>query len=126
MSIQTSSATISLGADGILRAAIRPNVTHTVNAARENLAAYRALSPRVRRPLLVDMRDLSAVVDREARLEYAGNELTQAITAVALIVGSGPSRVIGHFFTAVTRPAIPLRLFSEEPEALAWLSGHLT
>jgi hypothetical protein len=43
--------------------------------AHENVAAFNLLSPERQRPLLVDLRELKAAVDRDARLYYAGPEI---------------------------------------------------
>jgi hypothetical protein len=43
------------------------------------------------------------------------------VSAVALIVDTPLSRVLGNFFLAVNKPLYPTRLFDNEASALAWL-----
>ena len=57
-------------------------------------------------------------IERSARVLYAASTTS---VAVALLVGSPLTRVIGMFFMGLNRPATPTRLFTSEPEALAWL-----
>ena len=82
------------------------------------MGAHRA--PRL--PMLVDVRTVSAI-DREARAHLAGPEGARINSAVALLVGSPLSQAIGNFFLGLNKPLIPCRLFTTEPEALAWLRG---
>ena len=71
-------------------------------------------------PILVDMRRMSKI-DRQAR-EY----FTKApgVTAVALLVGSAVSKMIANFVIGMQRMPIPIRMFTDESEALAWLDAH--
>ena len=49
----------------------------------------------------------------------------RARVAIALLVGSPLSRVIGNFFVGLNRSTFPLRLFTSEEEAIAWLRTFL-
>jgi hypothetical protein len=122
--ISTTSADVSLGADGILRTQVLRSGRQTLDSARENLAAWNTLSPDHRRPMVVDLRDMNTAIDRDARLFYASSELAPRVTAVALLVGSAASRLVGNFFVAVSRPAMPLKVFTNEAQALAWLADY--
>ena len=60
--------------------------------------------------------------DREpARLEFARRD--DLVSALALIVGSPLSRIIGNFFLSVNKPLYPARLFDNEASGLAWLQA---
>ncbi|NYI41467.1 hypothetical protein BKA03_001586 [Demequina lutea] len=73
-------------------------------------------------PLLVDVHDARSQ-DRAARLELAqrGNK----VSAVAVIVGTPLSRMVGNFFVNVSQPVTPTRLFDDEASAVAWLQGFI-
>lgn len=71
--------------------------------------------------LLVDIRDVEQI-DAKAR-RYHATESGQYFTAVALLVDSPLSRVIGNFFLGLNRPAYPLQLFSDESAAIEWLGA---
>jgi hypothetical protein len=122
--IRTQTATNWLGADGIMRAVMHPAAEDTLQTAQENIAACAKICQGKKRPMLVDFRQIKAQT-REARAYYAGEESAKIFSAVSLLVASPVSRVIGNFFTGLNRPIYPLRLFTSEDEALAWLKGFL-
>lgn len=41
--------------------------------------------------------------------------------AVALVAGSASTRMLANFFLGLKRGAIPVRMFTSETDALAWL-----
>jgi len=41
--------------------------------------------------------------------------------AVALVAGSASTRMLANFFLGLKRSATPVKMFSDEPEAIAWL-----
>jgi hypothetical protein len=63
-------------------------------------------------------------IAREAR-DYDAREAARVAPAVALIVGSPLSRMIGNFFLGLNRTAVPIRLFTSEPAARSWLRRYL-
>ena len=69
------------------------------------------------------MRTVSGQLDRAAREYYAGPEYAAVVDATALLVGSPVGRMIGTFVLRLARPVAPIRVFTSEPEALAWLEG---
>jgi hypothetical protein len=83
------------------------------------LEAMAQLTGGQRRPLLVDMHDTGSQ-DRDTRAEWTSR--TDLSSAVALIVGTPLSRMIGHLFLRANKPPFPVKLFRNEASALAWLS----
>ena len=114
-----------LRSDGILQSETLPGASQSLTDARENATAYVQLARGRRRPLLMDMRTVSGPLDREAREYYAGPQYAALVSATALLVGSPVGRVIGSFVLRLTRPVSPIRIFTSESEALAWLKGFL-
>jgi hypothetical protein len=114
-----------LRSDGILQSETLPGVSQSLTDAHENTAAYARLTGGRRRPLLLDMRTVSGQLDRAAREYYAGPEYAAVVNATALLVGSPVGRMIGTFILRLARPVAPIRVFTTEPEALAWLGGFL-
>ena len=93
----------------------------SLDDARENLAATRAVSGPVRRPLLVDI-TVCAPLEPEIRHFYTGKLLDESFVAQALLVeASAFGCTMGNIYLRVARPGIPTRLFHDEPGALAWL-----
>jgi hypothetical protein len=71
-----------------------------------------------RSPLLVDTHD-AGPQDRPARMEFVRRG--DLVSAVALVVATPLSRMMGNFFLTVSKPMAPTRLFDDEASALAWL-----
>jgi len=122
--VEVRSDIIWLDGDGIVHSEVKPHIELTVEDAREVLEQIRLLSGGKRRPVLVDLTHCKAV-SREARAHYAGEQGSQAVLAAALLTGSPMARVIGNFFLEINKPIFPVRLFTSEAQALAWLKSFL-
>jgi hypothetical protein len=75
-------------------------------------------------PILIDTRRMKSL-DWEARKYYASDERPRVGNAVALLVGSSVSMVIGNFWLTINKPPYPSLLFSSEKKALEWLRGYM-
>lgn len=103
---------------GLLVARFLDGVEVSEEDARDNL---RTTAGR-RLPVLVDLRVLKSQ-SAGARAVLAGPEAARVSHAVALLIGSPLSRVIGNFYLRFNRPETPTQLFSSEAAARAWLEG---
>ena len=106
--------------DGIVQQVWAHEVALVLEDAVESGRALAAVSGGRRRPLLVDVHSARSQ-DRNARLEFARRG--DAVSAVAVLVGTPLSRMIGNFFVSVSQPVTPTRLFEDEDAAVAWLLG---
>lgn len=122
--VTTRNGQVWLGDDGVMRGVILPGAHVTLADALEVVSAGARVRGGVKRPLLVDLRRIQTV-DLEARVYFASAEGGAGSVAVALLIGSPISRMIGNFFLGVNRPLLPVRLFTDETEALEWLKGFL-
>lgn len=122
-SIETRTAIVRRADDRLLRFDMRAGATVELADARELAAATRALMGATPSLVLVDLRQLRAVT-REARIHLANPDAGTAAAAVALLVKSPVSRMIGNFFLGVSRASYPTRVFDSEQDALDWLAGH--
>jgi hypothetical protein len=104
--------------DGIVTIVFAPRVATGLTDARAAVDAMIQLTGGRRSPLLVDMHGFGPP-DRSARLELARRG--DVVSAVALIVDTPLSRMLGTFFLSVSKPPYPTRLFEDEASALAWL-----
>lgn len=120
--IETRTANLWLGRDGILRVINKPNVEVTVEDAFENVETANKLMGERRRPTLVDIKTV-LTVEREARKYYAEENLS---LAQALIISSPLSKVIGNFFLGLNKASCPMKLFTSEEDAINWLQGYVT
>jgi hypothetical protein len=91
--------------------------------AKENVAAIYELAGRARTLVLVDTRGVRWQ-SREARDYFTSANAAEATTAVALVVGSPVSRVLGSFFLRFEKHRFPTALFDDETKAIDWLLEH--
>lgn len=91
--------------------------------AKENIVAIYELAGRERTLVLVDTRGVRWQ-SREARDYFVSENAAQATKAVALVVGSPISRVLGSFFMRFEKHRFPTALFDDEAKAIHWLLRH--
>lgn len=104
--------------DGIVQLVWTPRIHVLLEDAVGAFAALAQLTGGRASPLLVDMRE-TGQLDRAARLEFARRYDT--VSAVALVVGTPLSRMIGNLFMSMNKPLTPTRLFDKEASAVGWL-----
>ncbi len=117
-------AKLWVGEDGICRIIHAPGAEVRLQDAQETMVAYLKLNDGERLPLFIDTKTMKSI-SREARHFYAGEEAAKCASAVALIVGTPVSKVLGNFYLGLSNPHLPSRLFTSEDEALEWLKGYL-
>lgn len=122
--IETATATLWMGEDGILRAVYRDGAHETLADAEANVAAAEKLVGDRTIPVMVDMSKMRRI-DRDARLYYGSEAPRRYSSAQALIAGSPVSRMIGNFVLGVQRYEMPIKLFGSEEKALEWLREYL-
>ena len=120
--VSTRAAKIRLRGDDIIHVVGLPGIELSQADARAIIAALVRISQGKKHPVLVDIRQ-AKTVDREARQDLAASTDP---TAVALLIASPVSKVIGNFFVGLNKAAVPVRLFTSEAEAIGWLTGFLT
>lgn len=116
-------ARLWLGEDGVVRIIHVPDAEVTLEDAQDTMTAYLKLNEGKRRPLFVDTKTMR-ILAREARHYYAGEEAARVASAVAIIVGTPVSKVLGNFYLGLSNPHLPTRLFTDEDEAVEWLKGY--
>lgn len=104
--------------DGIVQLVWAPRTAMVLEDAIAATETMAQLTGGRRSPLLVDSHDIGPQ-DRPARAEFARRG--DLVSAVALIVGTPLSRMMGNFFLSVSKPMAPTRLFDNEASAVAWL-----
>lgn len=114
--------TCSLWVDRYVRGRFHDGAEVTLADARENIAATARLVEGRPRPVIVDLRPVRSQ-SAEARMVFAGPEGTAVSTAVALVMGSPLTRVLGNFYLGFNRPEVPTRLFQSVEDAERWLAS---
>jgi len=104
-------------AAGVVRVEWEPDARGDVTAARAVTAAVRDLGVGSM-PMLVDIRGV-ATLDREGRAHF--REDYGGMSKVALLASSAVNRMLANFFIGMQRLPVPIRMFTDEAAALAWL-----
>jgi hypothetical protein len=104
--------------DGIVQLVWTPNVLISRGDAIEAIDALAQLTGGRPSPLLVDAH-AARTQDRRARAEFVSR--IDLVSAIALLVTTPLSRMMGNFFIGVSRPMVQTRLFEREAPAVAWL-----
>lgn len=121
----TETGSLFLDPQGIVHVTSFPGVEETLTQAQASVAAIRKVSENTARPLLLDMRPIRSQ-RREVREYYNSAEAASAYKAVAILVSSPVSKMIGNIFIGIGKLPVPTKLFSAEPEALDWLKTFLS
>lgn len=69
---------------------------------------------------LSDLRNVKKL-SREIRSYFSSDEVTDMLSASALLIKPGLSMVIGSFLLRFNRLGYPVKLFSNEAKAIKWL-----
>lgn len=118
--IQTRSAHVWLGEDGIIRIRAHSRQREELDDAIANVNAVTKMAQGVRRRLLVDLSD-AGPQSPACRDHYMAAESKKNVTAMAIVTSSLLGRVVGNMILGANRSSVPVRLFPNEPAALAWL-----
>jgi hypothetical protein len=104
-------------ANAVARTDWLPGAVCGIEEARAVDAEIRALG-RGKVLSLVDLRQVASI-DRPAREFFMdGNPNYRA---VALVAASASTRMLANFFMGLKRGAIPVKMFTSEADAVAWL-----
>jgi hypothetical protein len=109
-----------LDEDGTVRGKVLPGANYRIEEAIRSIEIIENLGGGRPRGLLMDITEMRSM-SREARAYFGEPSRARAVYAVALIVNSLLSRSIGNFILGFNRPVVPVRLFTDEAEAIAWL-----
>jgi hypothetical protein len=121
--VDTMAADVCLCDDGVVEVRIREGAVVEVREMEQILAAQLSLvdGPAV---VLVDARPVRSMT-REAQQITANTADDRDTRAVAILIGSAVSALLGNFFLELSRPVYPTKLFRNPTKARAWLLSHL-
>ena len=119
-SITTTMFNTWLDEHGICRTVVQPNAVIELQHAKENTAAVIQVSNGSCPPILVDIRLIKSI-NKEARDHFTMRGRKPMACAIAILVNSALSKVVGNFYLGINVPVAPTRLFTSEKKALNWL-----
>lgn len=113
-----------MGEDGIARTMVKEGADISLEDAKENTLAMEQLYEGETFPLMVDTRKVK-YISKEARDHFSIKNRKSVVCAFALVIGSPLSRIIGNFFMGLNKPSVPMKLFTNEKDAIRWLKQFL-
>ena len=122
--VETRTAWLWLRDDGILAQEVRPGVRQMLADARETIAAVAAIAKGQPRACMLDIRG-GISVGPGVRELYFSPEGGRDLSALAILVTSVMARTTSNVVLALVRPIHPIRMFTEEERAVAWLQPFI-
>lgn len=121
--IETKTAKIWLGEDGIIHSINLPGSQTSLEDAKKAIHIAETYGDK-KRPLYVDISKIKSV-SREARTYFTSEEAVKRINVCAMKVDPPISKVIGNFFLGINKPPYPIKQFTSEDKAIRWLQNHV-
>jgi len=118
--IETSKGKLWLGEDNIIFITIKKGMEIDVDDIKEMQDAKAKLYAGDRHVICADIRDMKSAT--KAGRDYSGSiKNVETTAAIALIVGSPLSRVLGNLFININKPPYHTKLFNDKEKAIEWL-----
>jgi len=105
---------------GFILSRVAPLAEIDLEQAKENTKYVRELSGDNVYPILVDIRKIRSI-SKEARDHFAMRGRKPGVTAIAMLVSSPLSRIIGNFFLGLNQPVVPTKMFTDRDMAEQWV-----
>lgn len=112
--------TTTLDKRGFIISKVRPGSEIGLNEAKGNTQAVIDISGGANYPIFVDIREIKSI-SKEARDHFSMRGRKPNVTAIAMLVSSPLSRIIGNFFLGLNKPTVPTKMFTSEIDAIAWM-----
>jgi len=121
---ETHDAKIWLRTDGIIQISVRPQAETNLDDAIENINIVSKFSKDKKHSLFLDIRQ-AKFITRDARNYFSGEESQKYISALAILIRSPVSRVMGNLFIGINKPPYPVKLFTSEDSTIQWLKRYI-
>lgn len=108
--------------DGIL-ISYSKSILRTVENITSNVALVKKIANNKKVPLLIYLKN-SPVPDKETR-KFSTEQLPQIYTAMAMVSKPGLSQLIMKILFKFQNPPIPIKSFTDDQKARAWLRQFL-
>lgn len=103
----------------IFKATFKPGVQIEYQNVDEAFSAYNNIGRGQKSIILIDLSGIRQV-DLLSRRAMVESRFEDRIQAAGVIVRDPISRMLGNFILGINRPRIPVKLFTNEPDALVW------
>jgi hypothetical protein len=108
--------------EGIL-VSLSKNPKRTVENITGNVALVKRITGNKRTPLLIYLSN-SPVPDKETR-KFSTEQIPIIYSAMAMVSKPGLAKFIMNILFAVKKPPIPMKSFTDDKEAKAWLRQYV-
>jgi hypothetical protein len=121
--ISTRTASFYLDENDILIVSVHPGIRIDYEDATDNALVVKNLTRGLPVLKLVDSTK-PWTIDKKAAKLVASKEVREKTIARAVVKSSALSALILNFFTGLTTPKVPTRVFSDYDEAYEWLLSY--
>lgn len=106
--------------DSVCVTVVLPGSEIKVADAIENSKAVIEVSDGNIFPMIVDTRKIKSI-EKEARDHFSMRNRKGQVNAIAILISSPISVIVGNFFMGLNKPTVPTKLFKDEGRALKWV-----
>lgn len=96
------------------------NHSTNLEESKKLFATVRKNSPWEKCPFLISGEDFSSQ-DKESKAFNTSAEISKHMSAQAFIVSNSIQKITVNFFVKMFKPAVPLKIFTNEAAAIQWL-----
>lgn len=123
--LETRCAEVWLEEDNIIYVSIKHGAEIKLDDVMEVKKTNAKLVGDRKHLLCINISNIKSIT-KEAR-DFTGDMETknERMLAMALIMGSPISRVVGNFYIGLNKPLYPTKLFNDKEKAFKWLKGFL-
>ncbi len=111
--------------DDICYSIVKENAVINLEDAENNSQSVEKISNVTIYPILVNIREINEI-KKEARDHFTMKVRTLGVSAIAILINSPVSRIIGNFFMGINRAIVPSQLFTSKEKAIIWLNRYKT
>ncbi len=124
MYYETKKVKISVLETGIIKVEIKDNAVLTKADLAKHHEIFDEVLPNKKKYFLVIL-GLNSTVKKDAVLEFALSEKAVYKAGEAIVTKSLAHRIFNHIYMKSIRPNYPVKFFSKEAPALAWLQAEM-
>lgn len=107
--------------DNLCYSIVKENAVIELEDAENNSIDVKTISKGKIYPIFVDIRAIKEI-KKEARDHFTMKNRQPGVSAIAILINSPVSRIIGNFFMGINKPSVPSQLFTSEEKAITWLN----
>ncbi|MBD3639018.1 MAG: hypothetical protein HUJ25_16810 [Crocinitomicaceae bacterium] len=108
-----------VGDDGIVRTKVKNGAEIELEDAIENSRVVNGFQIAEKFPIIVDTGQIKSM-SKEARDFFSLRNRESKVNSIAIIRNKVIGNMIANFFIGLNKPAVPVKLFSREQEAVEW------